>query len=159
MSEQQETENLKRLEIQLQAALELRRKGEIDKAAEALKGILKSEPRLAEPRLELASILLHAGQLEEAEGHAEEAISILESGGQWTDEIPENVLLSMAWSLLGESVRRQAESDAVVFGDPEEWKNLMERTKEAFKKAETLDTDNTHASEWAFGLQLAGEEV
>ena len=161
MSEKQEDAHLVGLGERLMVALELRRKGDIDKAQKALKAILQTEPRLAEPRLELASIQLEAGQLEEAEAQAEEAISILDEGGQWTEEIGENVLRSMAWSLLAEALRRQAESDERVFGSPEQWKELMDRAGQAFAKAEELDPQNEHVSEWAFGLRplKSGEEL
>ena len=135
-------------------ALEHRRSGNLEKASDAMREILKREPRLAEPRLELASMLLEGGLHEEAATHAEEAISILEGNGQWTDEIPENVLQSHAWSLLGAALQRQADADEIVFGDPDTWKALMERSKKAFKRAETLDPHNDHASSWAFGLEL-----
>ena len=136
---------------QLFAALRLREKNQVDKAAEVLRGILKVEPRLAEPRLELSRILLDTGQLEEARSQAEEATRILETGGQWTEEIPENVLSSMAYGLLGEIIRRQADADEVVFGEPEEWRALLNASEAAFKRAAELDPDNDHADYWSGG--------
>ena len=44
------------LEKRFEEALEARRRGDVDDAAELLRGILKVEPRLAEPRLELAHL-------------------------------------------------------------------------------------------------------
>ena len=59
-----------------------------------------------------------------------------------------------------QEIDRVAEGDEMVFGDPEKWKELMARAKEAFIKAEELDPSNTHAAEWSFGLKPmdAGEE-
>ncbi len=143
--------HLKEQGERLYLALRLRERGEVDKAAEVLRGILKVEPRLAEPRLELSRILLDTGQLEEALGQAEEATRILESGGQWTDDIPEKVVRSMAFGLLGEILRRQADADEVVFGDPEAWSALLAASEAAFARARELDPENVHASYWAGG--------
>jgi len=149
--------HLSELEDHLYLALRLREKNEVDKAGELLRGILKVEPRLAEPRIELARILLDTQQLEEARGQAEEATRILEAGGQWTDEVPENVMRSMAYGLLGEIIRRQADADEVVFGDPEAWKTLVAASESAFSRARELDPDNTHAEYWGSGTDRATE--
>jgi tetratricopeptide (TPR) repeat protein len=132
--------------------IDLMQAGRIDKAAELFRSILKAEPRLAEPRLELARILMDTRQLDEAGEHAAMAVGILESGGQWTDDLPENVVLSAAYGLLGEIRRRQANADEVVFGNPEAWSALMDEAKAAFARAHSLDPDNEHADDWAEGL-------
>ncbi|MCB9778081.1 MAG: tetratricopeptide repeat protein [Alphaproteobacteria bacterium] len=132
-------------------AMDAARGGDIDQAAEELSAILKAEPRLAEPRLELGRILLETGQIDEAAEQAEEAIRILEGGGQWTQDLPENVVLSLAWNLRGEALRQQADQDEVVFGDPGRWQALVEQARAAFAKAAELDADNAHAAYWAGG--------
>lgn len=157
-SKKREEAHLEELESRLMEALKLRRDGQTEKATEELRYILKVEPRLAEPRMELASIALQSGQWEEAEAQAEEAVQILKNGGQWTEELDEKVLLSLAWNLLGEALRQQADSDEVVFGSPERWQELMEKAKEAFTQAENIDPQNAHASAWSFGLQEWSEE-
>ncbi|MEC7946346.1 MAG: tetratricopeptide repeat protein [Myxococcota bacterium] len=140
-------------------ALEARRKGDIDAASELLRSILSIEPRLAEPRIELASMLLEAEQFDEAEAEAREAARLLDLGGQWTEDVDPGVLRSMAWNLLAEALRRQADQDDVVFGDPDRWQSLMAESREAFAKAASLDPTNEHASHWAFGMRYgAGEE-
>lgn len=147
------------LDARFLGALESIRAGRVDQAAEELRAILKIEPRLAEPRLELGRLLLDAGQLDEAAEQASEAISILESGGQWVEDLPEEVVLSLAWDLRGEALRRTADQDEVVFGDPAEWTRLTEESQAAFKKAAELDPDNVHARYWATGSDVApGEE-
>lgn len=133
------------------AAMDAMQAGRVDEAAEELRAILKVEPRLAEPRLELGRLLLEAGQLDEAAEQAQEAISILESGGQWIDDLDENVVLSVAWNLRGEALRRTADQDEVVFGDPAEWTRLVEEARAAFAKAAELDPENAHAAYWAGG--------
>ena len=158
MSEQKDEAHLAGLGEEFLKALEHRRAGQVDACRESLQEILAVEPRLPEPRMELSSIALEAGQLEEAEAQAEEAIRLLEADGQWTAEVAEEVLLSMAWSLLGEALRRQAEVDDVVFGDPAVFEQLTRRARSAFIKAEALDPDNDHAADWASGLQRVRDE-
>lgn len=148
----EEAARLAALEQRFAAALAARRAGDAPGAAELLRSIRAAEPRLAEPRLELAHILLEAGQAAEAEEEAREAIRHLESDGQWTDDLPENVLLSMAWSILAESLRVQADDDAVVFGDAAEWSRLMDESAAAWSKAATLDPSNELAAQLAYGL-------
>lgn len=129
-------------------ALALREKHDVDGAAEALRGILKVEPRLAEPRLELARILLDIGQADVAEEESREAIRILEGGGQWTDDLPEPVLQSLAWDLLGECIRTQTDSDEMVFGDPAVWVARLGQARDAYRRAAELDPENSHAVWW-----------
>lgn len=153
-----EPTHLDGLDQRFLAALAARRQGDLDSAAELLLSILKVEPRLAEPHLELASILLDTDQVTEAELHADEAVRLLESGPPWTDDLPAPVLKSLAWGMLGEALRRQADSDAVVFGDPREFELLMGRARSAFSKAAALDPENAHADHWRFNLGVRGGE-
>lgn len=136
-------------------AMAARDKNDLDAASELLRSILKVEPRLGEPQMELARILLETDQLDEAEDFAREAVRIFESGGQWTDDLPENVVLSMAWDLLGEILRSKADSDEVVFGDPAAFAELMREARAAFLRAAELDPTNEHAITWAFGFDPA----
>jgi tetratricopeptide (TPR) repeat protein len=138
--------HLEALQAQFMVGLECTQAGHLDRAAELFRNILKKEPRLAEPRMELARLLLDTGQVDEASEQLAEAISVFEKGGQWIDGIPENTVLSAAYALLGESFQRQANVDEVVFGQPEKWKRLMEKAKAAFARAKTLDPENTEAS-------------
>lgn len=129
---------------------------DVDAASEILRGILKVEPRLAEPHMELARVLLDTGQLDEAEEHAREALRLLESGGQWTDDLPEDVLLSLAADLLGEILRQRADADEIVFGDAETWKALVDESMALFRRAHALDPNNEHAAAMVLGLVSAG---
>lgn len=139
------------------AALQLRVDGKVDEAMELFRDILVKEPRLAEPRLELGRIYLELGHLPEAEAEAREAIRILDAGGQWTDDLPENVVLGLAWSLLGEALKERAASDEVVFGEPEVFRELLAQSRAAFAKAAELDpTDN---SSFFNALELAEERA
>ena len=133
--------------------------GDIDAAAEVFRRILTTEPRLAEPRIELARILIETSQLKEAEAEIREAIRILENGGQWVDGFTEEQVLSVAYGILAEVLRVLAEGDDLVFGDPEVWRNVVDESHAAFRKARELDPENAHADYWAGGLDVdAGRE-
>lgn len=144
--------HLEGLDQRMLDALQARRKGDVDAASELLRSILSVEPRLAEPRVELASMLLEAEQLEEAEAEAREAARLLDLGGQWAEDVNPDIMRSLAWNLLAEALRRQADQDTVVFGDPERWTTLMAESREAFQKAASLDPTNEHAAHWALGM-------
>ena len=123
--------------------LALRNAGRIDEALGIFNQILSVEPRLPEPRLERGRIRLEMGQLEDAEADVREAIRVLESGGQWSEDVPENVVLALAWSLLGEIIKEKASTDDVVFGDEETFRGLIAQSRVAFARAAELDpTDN-----------------
>jgi tetratricopeptide (TPR) repeat protein len=123
--------------------LALRNAGRVDEALSIFNQILTVEPRLPEPRLERGRIRLEMGQLEDAEADVREAIRVLESGGQWSEDVPENVVLALAWSLLGEIIKEKASTDDVVFGDEETFRGLIAQSRVAFARAAELDpTDN-----------------
>lgn len=124
-------------------AVAKRTAGKVDAALEAFTEILKAEPRLAEPRLEIARIYLEMGRLDDAEEEAREGLRILESGGQWTMDLPENVVLAVGWALLGEILKEKAASDEVVFGDPAVFTDLLAQSRAAFARAAELDPSDT----------------
>jgi tetratricopeptide (TPR) repeat protein len=138
--------------------VEARTNGQVDAAIEAFEEALRKEPRLAEPRIELGGIALDAGRLDDAEAHAREAIRILDAGGQWTEDVPENVLLGMAWALLGAALKAHAASDEVVFGeDPARFRELVEQSAAAFAKAAQLDPEDHDSAVNAAELKDDGE--
>jgi tetratricopeptide (TPR) repeat protein len=148
----QELAQLHALGEQFMAAIEARNAGKLEAAEATLRGIIRIEPRLPEPHMELGRLLLELGQIEDAESHAREAIEQLERGGQWTDELPETVVLSIACSLLGEVLRRRADSDEMVFGEPDLFLKLIEEAQSWFAKAATSDPGDTYSSHQAFFL-------
>ena len=148
-----EDAHLEGLDERFLAALGLRRQGDVDGCADELREILKVEPRLAEPHLELANLLLDLRRHEEARAHAEEAVRLLESGDPWLADPPPHVLRSLAWGVLGESLRVAADSDEVVFGEPERFVALMAQARSAFSKAAALDASNEHAVHWSLHLK------
>ena len=128
--------------------------GDVDGAAETFRRILKQEPRLAEPRVELGRILIETGQLQEAEAEIREAIRILEGGGLWIETLEEHQVKSVAFGMLAEALRQLAETDEVVFGDPEAWRKIVDESHAAFRKARELDPENAHADYWAGGFDV-----
>jgi tetratricopeptide (TPR) repeat protein len=133
-------------------ALRDKDRGRIDDAEDTLRSILQVEPRLAEPRMELARVLLDTDRLVEAEEQSREALSQLETGGQWTDNLPENVIMGLAHGLLAEVLRRRADDDDVIFGDPDAFRKLVEESKTHFSQAAELDPFDEYSSYHAFFL-------
>ena len=70
-------ENLGFLEPLFTKALEARQSGDNNRAIELFQNILRIEPRLPEPHLELAHIYLGLNQFETAKIHSEQAIEYL----------------------------------------------------------------------------------
>ena len=147
-------QHLDGLDHQFLEGLKAFESGDVDGAAETFRRILKREPRLAEPRIELSRVLIETGQLQEAEAEIREAIRILEGGGLWIETLEEHQVKSVAFGMLAEALRRLAETDDVVFGDPEAWRKIVDESHAAFRKARELDPENSHAGYWAGGLDV-----
>lgn len=151
-------ERLRALESRFMTALAHKEANALDKAEEELRAILREEPRLAEPHLELARILLDTNRLPDAESHAREGLAHLSrEHGQWTDDLPENVVLALSHALLAEVLRRRADEDDVLFGDPEEFRRLVAESKANFAKAAELDPQDEYSSYYAFFLGIEGQ--
>ncbi len=125
-------------------AMEAREKNLDEEARQLFHSILKQEPRLAEPRLELAHIEIERGQLQEAEEQTRLALEILNNGGQWTADLEPNILLSFGWNLLGEILFRQSE-ELATSPDRDRFEGIWNDAAAAFKKALELDPENGDA--------------
>lgn len=147
-----EQQLLQELEPRFMRAIEAKDAGKLDVAEDEFRAILRVEPRLAEPRMELARILLDTDRIEEAEDHAREALEQLEMGSQWTEEIPGHVVMALCHALLAEVLRRRIEDDDVVFGSAERYQALLEESRSHFEKAAKLDPSDEYASYHAFFL-------
>ncbi len=159
----QEAGQLEELGRRFMGAVGLRERGKVDEAEEELRQILAVEPRLAEPRMELGRILLDTDRVAEAEEHTRLALEQLEAGGQWTDELPEDVVLGLCHALLAETLRRRADEDDVIFGDPEGFHALVRESKLHFDEAARLDPSDEYSSYHAFFMghpdaKLLGDE-
>jgi len=151
-------DHLTGLDEQFMEAVARMEKQDIDGAAEQFRRILQIEPRLAEPRIELSRILIETRQIDEAEAEVREAIRILENGGQWLEEIAEHQVQSVAYGLLAETLRMRAETDDVVFGDPNTWRAIVDESHASFRKARELDPENSHAEYWASSFDVDSGE-
>lgn len=145
-------EALEALGRQFMGAITAKDRGDVDAAEDAFRAILKAEPRLPEPHIELARLLLDTDRLSEAEPHAREGLAHLEQSGPWTDELPEHIVKGVAHALLAEILRRIADEDDVIFGDPERFRALVDESKDQFAKAAALDADDSYSSYYAFFL-------
>jgi len=157
-----ETENdeshLEGLSALFEAGLEARQKGNLDRAIELLKMTLRREPRLAEPRLELGHIYLETARLEDAEIEIREGLKLLENGGQWVDSLSDDVMKGHAHNLLGEVLRRKADQDEVIFGNPAVFQAILKESRAHFASAKDLDPENDHAAHQDFFLNLDAAE-
>lgn len=131
-------------------AVNLAANGVLDRAEDMLRDILRNEPRLPEPNLSLARLMLDTDRLEDAEEYTRAAIEMLAADGQWTDEVPENVVQSIAHAQLAEILRRRADDDDVIFGDPEAFHALLADSKTHFARAAELDPTDATSSYYAF---------
>jgi tetratricopeptide (TPR) repeat protein len=145
----QETEQLDQLGQEFVVALGLKAGGQLDAAFEALSAILKKEPRLAEPRMELARLLLDTDRVAEAEEHARLALADLENHGQWVDNLSETAVLALSHALLAEALRRRIEDDDLLFGKAETVKAILDESRSHFAKAAKLDPSDAYSSYYA----------
>jgi len=145
-----EAAQLEALGKQFFLALEKKDAGDFDGALQEFQAILKVEPRLAEPRMELARMLLDLDRTQDAEEHARQALEDLENHGQWVDTIDENQILALAHAILAEALRRRVEEDDVIFGDPEQFKALLVESRTHFNTASELDPSDEYSSYHAF---------
>ena len=61
------------------------------------------------------------------------------------DNFTDDELLSLSYSTLGEALRFQAQTDEIIFEQPEKFAELMEKAKEAYKKASSINPENEFA--------------
>ncbi len=137
------------LGTKLARAFTLRGEGKHDEAADLLREILQADPRLPEPRLELAHIAASKGDWEEAEGQARAAVEILRAGGQWTAAMSPPQLLAFAINLLGEVLYRALEDSELIFRDEALFNTGWNEAAALFAEATKLDPANQDARHWA----------
>lgn len=143
---------LEALSARFLQALTAKDAGRFDRAEDLLRDIVRAEPRLAEPHMELARLLLDADRLDDAEAHAREALAHMEAGGPWTEDLPPQIVHGLAHGLLAEVLRRKADEDDVLFGDPDQFRALLAEARTHFEAAAALDPDDSYASFHAFFL-------
>lgn len=151
-----EAEALRKLETTFLEALARKEAGDVDRAEEMLSEILKQEPRLPEPRMELARLFLDTERIAAAEEHARLAVDHIEAGGQWTEMLAENVVKSIAHALLAETLRRRLDQDDMIFGKPDAYKAMLSEAKVHFEVARDLDPTDETSSFYAYFLGPEG---
>ncbi len=115
------------------AAMEARGSGESVRARELFRALLKEDPRLAEPYLELSTLAGEAEDWEEAEALARTGVDLLKAGGQWTDDLAEEEMMAFALNLLGEVLMHRAEEDLMT--DPEAFQGRWNEAAALFREA------------------------
>lgn len=138
-------------------AIAAKEKGDVDEAEDLFREILRTEPRLPEPHLELARLLLDTDRVSAAEPYAREGLAHLEASGPWTDELPDEVVHALAHALLAEILRRRADEEDVIFGDPEAFHALVREAREHFEVAARFDPSDEYSSYHAFFLGTPGK--
>jgi len=141
------------LGTKLAKAFTLRGEGKHDDAAELLREILQADPRLAEPRLELAHIAAERQDWEEAEEQARAAVDILRAGGQWTASLSPEQMLAFAINLLGEVVYRALQDGDLIFRDAVAFTARWNEAAAFFEEAAKLDPSNEDARHWAIHVR------
>lgn len=130
-------------------AMGKRREGKDDEAKSLLRKLLELEPRLPEPRLELAHIAFRDNDLDDAEGHVRVAVERLREGGQWTAALPANELLAYALNFLGEILiaSTQAALDGEPKVDKDAYLTAWNEAAKVFNEAHELDPRDERIAE------------
>jgi tetratricopeptide (TPR) repeat protein len=136
---------LKALESKMRLAMSAREQGKDGEARELFEAVLKEEPRLAEPRLELAHMAALTEDWDEAQTQARLAVEILKRGGQWTQDVEPEVLLGFAINLLGELVVRPLEEGDLFLTDRPLFDASWNEASRLFALALEADPDNVEA--------------
>ncbi len=144
MTEPDESTILASLETKFLDAMEALRDSRQRDAEKLLREIVRAEPRLPEPHMELAVLSYGSGDLESAVDEARMAVELLDKGGQWSEDLPPNVMNSHARNLLGEILVELAQSDDVVF-DKERFADLWNEACSHFRLAYEGDPNNEDA--------------
>jgi Tfp pilus assembly protein PilF len=150
---QEVMDNYEHLEKIFMEAVEANNGGRTEQAEKLFKDVLAEEPRMTEPRLELASIYLRRGQLEEAEEQAREALHYLERGWKWLEELTDDQMLAHACNLLGEILKQQSTSDDVMRQGDGAIRQRWQEAGELFERAAELDPENPDVMSNYFGFK------
>jgi tetratricopeptide (TPR) repeat protein len=138
-------EQLTALEPKMRRALTAREQGNDGEARKLFEAILKEEPRLAEPRLELSHMAALTEDWEEAQSQARLAVEILKRGGQWTQDVEPQVLLGFALNLLGELMVRPLEEGDLFLTDRPRFDACWNEASTLFGLAMATDPSNVDA--------------
>lgn len=127
------------LEPKMRAALAHRQAGREPEAERLLREIVRADPRLPEPRLELSYLAALREDWLEAEAQGRMAVRLLRSGGQWVADLQPSALLSFALNLLGETLVRPLEEGDLFLVDRPAFVRVWNEAAALFDEAATLD--------------------
>jgi tetratricopeptide (TPR) repeat protein len=142
---QVDRDQLAALEPKMRMAMTAREQGKEGEARELFEAVLKEDPRLAEPRLELAHMAALTEDWDEAQTQARLAVEILKRGGQWTQDVEPAVLLGFAINLLGELVVRPLEEGDLFLTDRPRFDAGWNEASQLFAQALKADPENVDA--------------
>ena len=149
-------EGMEGLEVLFREGLAARQAGQRAAAVGAYRAILKRDPRLAEPYLELATLAAEDGDLDEAEALARSGVAQLRLGNQWTDDLGEGQLLAFALNLLGEVLLQKAEDTIEV--DTPAFVAQWNEASTLFREALAHDPADAHARSNALHCRPLGPD-
>lgn len=138
-------DQLTALEPKMRLAMTAREQGNDAEAKRLFDEILKEEPRLAEPRLELAHMAAGTEDWEGAQSQARLAVEILKRGGQWTQDVAPEALLGFALNLLGELMVRPLEEGDLFLTDRPRFDASWNEASTLFGLAMAADPSNVDA--------------
>jgi len=134
-------------------AVEASHKGKVDEALNLFKSCLEHEPRMCEPRFEIASICVSRGAFEEAEAQCREGLKYLERGWRWLDNLTDEQMLAHGYNLLGEILKQRSISDEVLDQGENVIRDLWEEAGLLFDKAADLDPESIEIMENYYGFK------
>lgn len=127
------------LEPKMRVALAHRQAGQEPEAEKLLREIIRADPRLPEPRLELAHLAALREDWTEAEAQARLAVELLRAGGQWIADLPPSTVLGFALNLLGETMVRPLEEGDLFLVDRPAFTRCWNEAAAVFEEAARLD--------------------
>lgn len=125
--------------------VEAMQKGETSRAEESFRAVLLKDPRLPEPRLELAMILFRRDDMEEAEEQARFALEQIEKGWHWLDVMTDEELHAHALTLVAEILVARTSGDGVEVVDGEVLRETWTEAERMLRRAVQLDPHNGDA--------------
>ena len=142
---EQDVELLEALEVKMRAALDARGAEDHAEAEKIYQAILRDEPRLAEPRLELSHMAAMREDWPEAQEQARTAVDCLRRGGAWTVDLKADELLSFSLNLLGEVMVRSVEEGDLFLTDRPRFVEIWNEANGYFLEAVELNAENEDA--------------
>ena len=144
MSDQFEEPDLSEVEWIFNDAVKLMRDGDTAGAKDQFKQVLRADPRLPEPYLELAIISREEQDLDLAIDETRMGLELLEKGGQWVDTLPNHVVLAHARNLLAELLVEAAQQGDIPI-QPDVFEPMWNEAVALFESAQETDPDNETA--------------